>query len=46
MAQAQSKLEKRKFRLPLFQGILPVERSKIPNDVLAGLTLAALGSPR
>ena len=32
-------------RLPLLHGVLPVERSRIPADVLAGVTLAALGIP-
>ncbi len=31
--------------LPVLQGILPVERSRVPADVLAGVTLAALGVP-
>src|SRR6201995_3606152 len=31
--------------LPVLQGVLPVERSRIPADALAGLTLAALGVP-
>jgi sulfate permease, SulP family len=31
--------------LPVLQGILPIERSRIPTDVLAGMTLAALGVP-
>jgi sulfate permease, SulP family len=30
---------------PVLQGILPIERSRIPAEVLAGLTLAALGVP-
>jgi SulP family sulfate permease len=30
---------------PLLQGVLPVERSRLPTDVLAGLTLTALGIP-
>jgi high affinity sulfate transporter 1 len=29
----------------VLQGILPVERSRVPAEVLAGLTLAALGIP-
>ena len=29
----------------MLQGILPIERSRIPAEVLAGLTLAALGIP-
>jgi sulfate permease, SulP family len=31
--------------LPVMQGLLPIERSRVPADVLAGLTLAALGIP-
>ena len=31
--------------LPVLRGVLPVERSRAPADVLAGLTLAALGIP-
>jgi len=31
--------------LPVLQGILPIERSRVPADVLAGVTLAALGIP-
>ena len=30
---------------PVLQGILPIERSRIPAEMLAGLTLAALGIP-
>src|SRR6201997_5587590 len=33
------------MRLPVPQGVLPVERSRVRPDVLAGLTLAALGVP-
>jgi SulP family sulfate permease len=29
----------------VFQGLLPLDRSQVPADVLAGLTLAALGIP-
>jgi len=32
-------------RLPLLRGVLPVERSRVWPDVLAGVTLAALGVP-
>jgi SulP family sulfate permease len=35
----------RKFPLPLFEGVLPIDRSKLPLDVLAGVTLAALAIP-
>ena len=31
--------------LPLMQGVLPIERSRISAEVLAGITLAALGIP-
>ena len=30
---------------PVLQGILPIERSRVPAEMLAGLTLAALGIP-
>src|SRR5262249_22402845 len=33
------------LRLHLFQGILPIQRQDIWRDILAGLTLAALGIP-
>jgi SulP family sulfate permease len=33
-------------RLPLFRGIRPIQRSRIPKDVLAGLTLAAMNIPQ
>ena len=32
-------------RPPMLQGVLPIERSRILPDALAGLTLAALGIP-
>ena len=31
--------------LPVMQGLLPIDRSRVPADVLAGMTLAALGIP-
>jgi len=33
------------MRLPVFQGILPIEGSRVPTDIIAGLTLAALAIP-
>jgi len=30
---------------PVLQGTLPIERSRVPAEVLAGFTLAALGIP-
>lgn len=32
-------------RLPFLQGILPVDRGQLPHDIIAGVTLAALGIP-
>ena len=32
-------------RLPVLQGILPLDRKRIPADIAAGVTLAALGIP-
>ena len=32
-------------RLPVFQGILPIKASRVPADVMAGITLAALAIP-
>jgi len=31
---------------PVLQGVLPIDRSRVPTDMLAGLTLAALGIVR
>jgi sulfate permease, SulP family len=31
--------------LPVMQGLLPIERSRLPAELLAGVTLAALGIP-
>ena len=40
-----SRWRERLRALPVLQGVLPVERSRVPTDVLAGVTLAALGVP-
>src|SRR3954463_1797001 len=32
-------------RLPVFRGFAPVDRARVPGDVIAGVTLAALGIP-
>ena len=40
-----STAEKKHRQLPLFQGVLPVDRSRVPAEVIAGVTLAALGIP-
>src|SRR3954467_615087 len=37
---------KRKRRsLPLLEGVLPIDRTRVPIDVVAGVTLAALAIP-
>jgi sulfate permease, SulP family len=36
---------KPRHRLPLLQGILPIDGKQVPADVVAGITLAALGIP-
>ena len=33
------------FRLPVLQGVLPIDGSRIPTELIAGLTLAALAIP-
>ena len=30
---------------PLFQGLLPIDKSRLATDIMAGITLAALGIP-
>ncbi|MGE5226238.1 MAG: SulP family inorganic anion transporter, partial [Planctomycetaceae bacterium] len=40
-----TKVEGRGFRVPFLEGVLPIERSHVSSDVLAGVTLAALGIP-
>ena len=34
-----------KFRVGLFQGVLPINSLQVPREIIAGLTLAALGIP-
>lgn len=34
-----------RHRLPLFQGLLPLDRARVPAEALAGVTLAALAIP-
>ncbi len=38
-------VQKKGRRLPIFQGILPLDRTQIPLDIIAGITLAALAIP-
>lgn len=33
------------FQLPFMQGVLPIDASRIPTELIAGLTLAALAIP-
>ena len=37
--------ESSRTRWPILQGILPVQKSQVPTDVLAGITLATLAIP-
>lgn len=34
-----------KPRLPILEGVLPIDRARVPTEVLAGVTLAALAIP-
>ena len=45
MTTLSNEQKKAHRRLPLFQGILPINLHYIPTEILAGLTLAALGIP-
>ncbi len=40
-----AKHEVRGFRLPILRGILPVKGAQIPEEIIAGVTLAALAIP-
>jgi SulP family sulfate permease len=33
------------MKIPLLSGVLPIDRSRLPSDIVAGITLAALGIP-
>ena len=43
---ATAKNEAKGFRFPILQGILPLNRSQVPADIMAGITLAALNIPQ
>jgi SulP family sulfate permease len=45
MTTLSKEQKKARRRLPLFQGILPINWQFIPAEIMAGLTLAALGIP-
>ena len=32
-------------RMPFLKGLLPIDRAQLPHDIVAGITLAALGIP-
>ena len=42
---AQNDKVARGLRLPLFEGLLPIERARVPSEIVAGVTLAALAIP-
>jgi len=42
VAQQRSK---RGFPVPVLEGVLPIDRARLSTDVIAGITLAALGIP-
>jgi high affinity sulfate transporter 1 len=43
---ASAKTAGKGFQFPMLQGILPIQRSQVPADLVAGLTLAALNIPQ
>lgn len=45
MSASKEKTELTKPRLRLFQGILPLDRSGVLADIMAGINLAAVGIP-
>ena len=45
MSASQKKIGSGRLRMPLFHGILPLDRSRIWADLAAGVTLAAVGIP-
>jgi sulfate permease, SulP family len=44
-AQQPKKTNVARWRLPLFQGLLPLDKSRLAPEIIAGITLAALGIP-
>ena len=44
-ASAKTRAPKAKRRLPILEGILPFDRSRLPSELIAGATLAALAMP-
>jgi len=37
--------QKTRFHIPFLEGVLPLTRSQVPVEIIAGLTLAALAIP-
>lgn len=44
-AQAGARAAKAKRRLPILEGVLPFDRARLPTEIIAGATLAALAMP-
>ena len=44
-ATAGTRAAKTKKRFPILEGVLPIDRPRLPTEVIAGLTLAALAMP-
>jgi len=42
---SEPKMKTRRLRLSLFEGLLPIQGSAVPAEIIAGLTLAALAIP-
>jgi len=42
---AEAAAKRRRFPVPLFEGILPLDKAGVPTEVIAGATLAALAIP-
>ena len=45
MSADKDESSKPKWRLPVLQGLLPFDKSRLGPDIMAGITLAALGIP-
>ncbi len=42
---AEAAAKRRRFPVPLFEGILPLDKAGVPTEMIAGATLAALAIP-
>ncbi|MEM5450173.1 MULTISPECIES: SulP family inorganic anion transporter [Paraburkholderia] len=43
--KSAASMEPRLHRMPFLQGLLPINSTQLPHDIVAGITLAALGIP-